>query len=80
MEGLVDKEPIMGDRSNFLEYMLQDRILFHEKQLCIQRGTVGEILITEAHIRVLVHFEKDKTLGQLEEHHYWSSMTKEVTM
>lgn len=77
MEGLVDKEPIMGDRSNFLEYMLQDR---NEKQLCIQRGTVGEILITEAHIRVLVHFEKDKTLGQLEEHHYWSSMTKEVTM
>ena len=43
------KEPIAIDRTKWLDYLIQDGMLFKGSQLCIPRSSMRENLIKEKH-------------------------------
>ena len=51
------KEPIAVDRTRWLDYLIQDGMLFKGNQLCIPRSSMRENLIKEKHSGGMVeHF------------------------
>ena len=57
------KNPILGDRSKWLDYFIQDGLLFKKNQLCIPNYSMRENLIEEKHSGGLTgHFGREKTL------------------
>jgi hypothetical protein len=73
------KNPLLGDRSPWNEYLIQDGLLFKGIQLCILKCSMRDNLLKEKHSGSLVgHFGHDKTFAQLSNFHYWSSMRAEV--
>ena len=43
------KEPVTVDRTRWLDYLIQDGLLFKGSQLCIPRSSMRENLIKEKH-------------------------------
>ena len=55
--------PITLDRTNWLDFIIQDGMLFKGNQLCISRSSMRENLIKEKHSgRLAGHFDWDKKL------------------
>jgi hypothetical protein len=67
--------PLLGDRSPWIEYFLQDRLLFKGRQLCIPRCSMRDNMLKEKRGRGLDgHFGHDNTFAQMINSYYWSSM------
>jgi ribonuclease HI len=60
------ENPVMGDRSPWMEYMIQEGLLFKGSQLCIPKCSMRDNLLKEKHSGGLAgHFGHDKTFSQL---------------
>jgi hypothetical protein len=71
--------PVLRDRSQWAEYLIQDGLLFKGCQLCIPRCSMRENLLKEKHSRGLAgHFSHEKTFARLNGSYYWSGMRVEV--
>jgi hypothetical protein len=67
--------PMLRDKSQWIEYMIQDGLLFKGNQLCIPKFSMRDNLLKEKHSGGLDgHFGHDKTFAQLSSSYYWSSM------
>ena len=63
--------PVLTNRSQWLDYFLQEDLLFRRNQLCVPRCSMRENLIKEKHSGGLVgHFGTDKTYEQLSHFYY----------
>jgi hypothetical protein len=75
----VYENPILRDRSQWTEYMIQDRLLFKGNQLCIPKCSMRDNLLKEKHSGGLVgHFGHDKTFSKLNRSYYWVGMRTDV--
>ena len=73
------KEPVIVDRTRWLDYLIQGGMLFKGNQLCIPRSSMKENLIKEKHIGGMVGlFGQDKTISILREDYFWPQMSKYV--
>ena len=73
------KNPVLMDGSKWLDYFLQDGLLFKKNQLCIPNCSMRENLIKEKHSGGLArHFGIEKTFEQLNKFYFWSKMKSEV--
>jgi hypothetical protein len=71
----ASKNPFLRDRSQWDEYMIQDRLLFRGNQLCIQKCSMRENLLKEKHSGGLVgHFGHDKTFSKSNGLYFWLGM------
>ena len=62
------------DRTRWLDYLIQDGMLFKGSQLCIPRSSMRENLIKEKHSGGMTgHFGRDKTIAILREHYFLAS-------
>ena len=58
------KEPITLDRTKWLDYLIQDGMLFKGNQLCIPRSSMRENLIKEKYSEGMSgRFGQDKTIA-----------------
>ena len=63
--------PIIRDRNQWTEYMIQDGLLFKGNQLCTPKCSMRENLMKEKHNRGLVeHFGHEKTFSKLNGSYY----------
>jgi hypothetical protein len=70
---------VLKDRSQWIEYLIQDGLLFKGNQLCILKSSMRENLLKEKHSGGLVgHFGHDKTFVQLNNLYYWPGIRKDV--
>jgi hypothetical protein len=75
----ASENPILRDRSQWTEYMIQDGLLFRDNQLCIPKCSMRENLLKEKHNGGLAgHFGHDKTFSKLNGSYFWSRMRKDV--
>jgi hypothetical protein len=73
------ENPVLRDRSQWTEYMIQDGLMFKGFQLCIPRCSMRENMLKEKHSGGLAgHFGHDKTFAQLNSSYYWPGMRAEV--
>jgi hypothetical protein len=73
------KNPLLGDRSPWTGYLIQDGLLFKGSQLCILKFSMRDNLLKEKHSGGFAgHFGHDKTFAQLSNSYYWSSMRAQV--
>ena len=73
------ENPFMRDRSQWIEYLIQDGLLFRGNQLCILKISMRENLLKEKHSGGLDgHFGYDKTFVQLNSLYYWLGMRTDV--
>ena len=64
-------EAVTLDKTKWLDFMIQDNMLFKGSQLCIPRSLMRENLIKEKHSGGLDgHFGKDKTISLVTENYY----------
>jgi hypothetical protein len=71
--------PVLRDRSQWIECMIQEGLLFRGHQLCIQKFSIRDNLLKEKHIEGLSgHFGHDKMFTQLSNSYYWPGMRIEV--
>jgi hypothetical protein len=71
--------PILRDRSQWVEYLIQDGLMFKGCQLCIPRCSMRENLLKEKHSGGLAgHFGHDKTFAQLNGSYYRPGMRVKV--
>jgi hypothetical protein len=67
------------DRSQWIEHLVQDGLLFKGNQLCIPKSSMRENLLKEKHSGGLDgHFSHDKTFEQLNSLYYWPRMRMDV--
>jgi hypothetical protein len=67
----VTESPILRDRSQWDEYMIQEGLLFKGNQLCIPKCSMRENLLKEKHSGGLAgHFGHDKMFSKLNESYY----------
>jgi hypothetical protein len=65
------ENPILRDKSQWIEYMIQEGLLFKGNQLCIPKCSMKENLLKEKHSGGLVgHFSHDKTFSKLNESYF----------
>lgn len=75
----VCQNPILMNNSKWLEYSLQERLLFKKHQLCIPSCSMRDNLIKEKHSGGLArHFLVDKTFKQLSNFYFSPKMRSEV--
>jgi hypothetical protein len=73
------KNPLLGDKSPWTEYLIQDGLLFKGSQLCILKCSMRDNLLKEKHNGGLDgNVGHDKTFKQLRNSYYWLSMREEV--
>ena len=73
------KEPITIDITRWLDYLIQDGMLFKGNQLCIPRSSMRENMIKDKHSGGMArHFGRDKTIAILREHYFWPQMSQDV--
>jgi hypothetical protein len=66
---------VLKDRSQWVEYLIQDGLLFKGCQLCIPRCSMRENLLKGKHSGGLArHFVHEKTFSQLNGSYYWLGM------
>ena len=71
--------PITLDRTKWLDFIIQDGMLFKGNQLCIPRSSMRENLIKEKHSGGLAgHFGRDKTFALVAKHYYWPQLQQDV--
>jgi hypothetical protein len=65
------ENPILRDKRQWIEYMIQDGLLFKGNKLCIPKCSMRENLLKEKHIGGLVeHFGHEKTFTKLNESYF----------
>ena len=70
---------VLLGRSKWLDFFLQEGLLFKRNQLCIPSCFMRENLIKEKHSGGIGgHFSVDKTYEQLNRFYFWPKMTAEV--
>jgi len=70
---------LFGDISPWIDFMLQEGLLFKGSKLCILKCSMRENLLKEKHSGGLVgHFGNDKTYAQLNNFYYWPRMKADV--
>jgi hypothetical protein len=73
------ENPVLRDRSQWIEYLIQDGLLFKGNQLCIPKSSMRENLLKEKHSGGLAgHFGHEKTFVQLNNLYYWPGMRTDV--
>jgi hypothetical protein len=73
------ENPVIKDRSPWIDYMIQNGLLFRGNQLCIPNFSMRENLLKEKHSGGLAgHFGHDKTFANLREAYFWLGMRSEV--
>jgi hypothetical protein len=73
------ENPVLRDRSPWIDYMIQEGLLFKGNQLCILNCSMRENLLKEKHSGGLAgHFGHDKTFAKLREAYFWPGMQSEV--
>jgi hypothetical protein len=71
----ANENPFLRDRRQWIEYLIQDGLLFKGNQLCIPKISMRENLLKEKHSGGLAgHFGHDKTFTQLNNLYYWPGM------
>jgi hypothetical protein len=71
----VAENPILRDRSQWIEYMIQEGLLFKGNQLCSPKCSMRVNLLKEQHNGGLAgHFGHDKTFAKLNESYFWPGM------
>jgi hypothetical protein len=71
----VAENPVLRDRSPWIEYMIQKGFLFRGNQLCIPKFSMRGNLLEEKHSGGLAgHFGHDKTFVKLNESYFWPGM------
>jgi hypothetical protein len=72
---------VLRDRSQWIEYLNQDGLLFKGNQLCIPKSSMRENLLKEKYSSGLAgHFGHEKTFAQLNSLYYWPGMRTDVKM
>jgi hypothetical protein len=67
--------PVLRDRSQWVEYMIQEGFFFKGNQLCIPKCSMRDKLLREKHSGGLAgHFGHDKKIAQLRSSYYWLGM------
>jgi hypothetical protein len=75
----ASENPILRDRSQWTEYMIQDGLLFRGNQLCIPKRSMRENLLKEKHKGGLAeHFGHDKTFSKLNGSYFYPGMRTDV--
>jgi hypothetical protein len=70
---------VLRDRSQSIEYLIQDGLLFRGNQLCIPKSYMRENLLKEKHSGGLAgHFGHEKTFAHLNILYYWPGMRMDV--
>ena len=73
------KEIVAIDRTKWLDYLIQDGMLFKGSRLCIPRCSKRENLIKEKQSGGMAgHFGQDKTIAILREHYFRPQMSQDV--
>jgi hypothetical protein len=73
------ENPILRDRGQWMEYMIQDGLLFKGNQLCIPKCSMRANLLKEKHSgRLVGHFSHYKTFSKLNESYFWPGMRADV--
>jgi hypothetical protein len=73
------EDPVLRDRSQWTEYMIQEGLLFRGNQLCIPKCSMRGNLLKEKHSGGLAgHFGHEKTFTKLNESYFWSRMRADV--
>jgi len=66
------ENPLMRDKIPWMEYLVQEGLLFKGSWLCIPKWSIRDNLLKENHNGVLDgHFGHDKTYSQLSSSYYW---------
>ena len=75
----ASENPILRNRSQWTEYMIQDEILFRGNQLCIPKCSMRENLLKEKHSGGLAgHFGHEKMFSKLNGTYFWPVMRMDV--
>jgi hypothetical protein len=75
----VCENPVSRDKTPWLDYMIQEGLLFKGSKLCIPRCSMRENLLKEKHSGGLAgHFGQDKTFSQLSAFYFWPGMQTDV--
>ena len=70
---------VFRDRSPWIDFMLQEGLLFKSSRLCIPKCSMRENFLKEKHSGGLAgHFRNDKTYAQLSNFYYWPGMRADV--
>eukprot|EP00253_Pinus_taeda_P024483 PITA_24483 len=73
------QNPVLRNRSPWLDYNMQEGLIFRGGKLCILDSSMRENIVWEKHSGGLAgHFGIDKTLKQLERFYYWPRMRRDV--
>ena len=73
------ENPVLRDRSQWTEYMIQDGLLFRGNQWCILKSSMRENLLKEKHSGGLAgDFGHDKKFAQFNGSYYWPGMRTDV--
>jgi hypothetical protein len=73
------ENPVLRDRSPWIDFLIQDGLLFKGNQLCIPDCSMRENLVREKHSGGLAgHFGQDKTFAKLRESYFWPGMRADV--
>jgi hypothetical protein len=73
------ENPVLRDRSPWIDYMIQEGLLFRGNQLCIPNFSMRENLLKEKHSGGLAgHFGHEKTFAKLSEAYFWLGMCVDV--
>jgi len=73
------QNPVLRNTSPWLDYNLQEGLLFRGGELCIPDCSMRENIVQEKHSGGLAgHFSIDKTLEQLGHFYYWPKMRRDV--
>jgi hypothetical protein len=71
--------PVLRDRIQWTEYMIQEGLLFKGNQLCIPKFSMRDNLLKKNHsVGLAKHFGHDKTFAQLRSSNYWPGIRIEV--
>ena len=71
--------PVLRHRSQWIEYMVQEGLLFRGNQLCIPRCSMRDNLLKEKLSGGWAgHFVHDKTFAQMSSSYYWPCMRTKV--
>jgi hypothetical protein len=69
------ENPVLRDRSPWVDFLIQDGLLFKGNKLCIPDCSMRENLVREKHNGGLAgHFGHDKTFAKLSESYFWPGM------
>jgi hypothetical protein len=75
----VAENPVLRDQSPWIDYVIQEGLLFRGNQLCIPICSMRENLLKEKHSGGLAgHFGHEKTFAKLNESYFWLGMRADV--